>query len=252
MEREKPPLSPPCAFDKLIARNVPHILEDIFFSLDYESFKTCAKVSRAWAELLESDTFRSKEESLFKKYKGKLFASASINNVDEVRRLLSKKLADVNGLGDDKITPLQIAALNGNEEVVKLLLDSGAKPNRTKICSSTPLHLAAIQGRSNVVKILLDRGADPNMANGEGRTPLHDTINIVLNITVPKFIDIIKMLLDAGADPCRADKDGITPLYLSYIARSADLKQILCRPQIPAEGSTYSFDSHSSYAIKLV
>ena len=213
MERGgKSPLSPPCAFDKLLARNVPHILEDIFFSLDYESFKICAKVSRAWADLLESDTFRSKEESLIKKYRGKLFASASINNVDEVRRLLSKKLADVNGLGDNSITPLQIAALNGNEEVVTLLLDHGAKPNRTKVCSSTPLHLAAIQGRFKVVKILLDRGADPNMATREGRTPLHD---ITCNNTVFQFGVIVKMLLDAGADPCKADKNGVTPLSLS-------------------------------------
>ena len=28
-----------CAFDKLFARSVPHILEEIFLSLDYESLK---------------------------------------------------------------------------------------------------------------------------------------------------------------------------------------------------------------------
>ena len=28
-----------CAFDTLLTRNVPHILEKIFFSLDYKSFQ---------------------------------------------------------------------------------------------------------------------------------------------------------------------------------------------------------------------
>ena len=30
-----------CAFNKLFNKSVPHILEKIFLSLDYASFKTC-------------------------------------------------------------------------------------------------------------------------------------------------------------------------------------------------------------------
>ena len=32
-------------FDKLLTRNVPHILEKIFLSLDYNTFKKCQEVS---------------------------------------------------------------------------------------------------------------------------------------------------------------------------------------------------------------
>ena len=35
-------------FDKLFVMNVPHILEKIFLSLDYESFKKCHDVSNTW------------------------------------------------------------------------------------------------------------------------------------------------------------------------------------------------------------
>ena len=46
-----------CAFDKLFSMNVPHILEKIFFSLDYESYKKCLEVSYAWNELLKSEQY---------------------------------------------------------------------------------------------------------------------------------------------------------------------------------------------------
>ena len=45
-------------FDKLLSKNVPHIHEGIFFSLDYESFVACRKVSRKWEELLSSEPFK--------------------------------------------------------------------------------------------------------------------------------------------------------------------------------------------------
>ena len=43
--------------DKLISASVPHILEKIFFSLDFGSFNTCLAVSPAWNELLSSECF---------------------------------------------------------------------------------------------------------------------------------------------------------------------------------------------------
>ena len=53
-----------CGFDLLFNKNVPHIFENIFFKLDYDSFMTCRKVSKAWSELLSSKSFRQKEQDL--------------------------------------------------------------------------------------------------------------------------------------------------------------------------------------------
>ena len=52
MERGESPL------EKLYARSVPHILEKIFFSLDYKSFQTCLKVNSAWNKELSSQRYQ--------------------------------------------------------------------------------------------------------------------------------------------------------------------------------------------------
>ena len=53
-----------CEFDKLFTRSVPHILERIFFSLDYVSFTACRDVCKAWSELHASEVYRQKREEL--------------------------------------------------------------------------------------------------------------------------------------------------------------------------------------------
>ena len=55
----------PCALDKLFKRNVPHILETIFLSLDYESFKKCLCVSVNMRKALTSASFQTKGKSVF-------------------------------------------------------------------------------------------------------------------------------------------------------------------------------------------
>ena len=47
----------PKGFEKLFERNVPHVQEKIFFSLNYDSFKTCGEVCRAWNELMKSESY---------------------------------------------------------------------------------------------------------------------------------------------------------------------------------------------------
>ena len=54
-----------CGFDKLFTKSVPHILEKIFFSLDYASFKTCMEVNTVWQELLTSKSFKRLGKSIF-------------------------------------------------------------------------------------------------------------------------------------------------------------------------------------------
>ena len=55
----------PCAFDKLFTKSVPHILEKIFFSLDFKSFNTCMDVSKTWRDLLTSDSYLAKGRLVF-------------------------------------------------------------------------------------------------------------------------------------------------------------------------------------------
>ena len=91
-----------CAFDKLFPKSVPHVLEKIFLSHDYTSFKNCLDVNNTWNMLLTSNTI--------------------------CRMYIS--------------TPLCEAARNDHTNVVQVLLDNGAEPNRANIYGTTPLHEA--------------------------------------------------------------------------------------------------------------
>ena len=52
-------------FDLLLRRNVQHIWEKIFLSLDYDSFKNCLAVCRAWSNIFNEESFLSKANSTF-------------------------------------------------------------------------------------------------------------------------------------------------------------------------------------------
>ena len=71
-------------FETLLAMNVPHILEAIFFSLDYKSFKRCMDVCVAWNVLLKSKAFTTKAKYNFthdiRRDQEKLQYAASVGN----------------------------------------------------------------------------------------------------------------------------------------------------------------------------
>ena len=54
-----------CAFDLLLSISVPHVLEKIFFSLDYESFKNCQEVCNGWKKSLTSERFQRKASQVY-------------------------------------------------------------------------------------------------------------------------------------------------------------------------------------------
>ena len=89
-----------CTFDLLFYRNFPHILEMIFLSLDYESYKNCAEVSNEWKALLSSERYISRGKTLFRedilKDEETLIDAALMGNTHCVRRLLVTGMIDVN------------------------------------------------------------------------------------------------------------------------------------------------------------
>ena len=120
-----------CAFDALFTRCVPHILENIFFSLDYKSFKTCKEVNTAWKELLSSEQYQKKSREIFhqemliekEEDEMKLLNASKAGNAEEVRRLLSKHVYEDFAAGGYAMFN---SVIWGHNDVVKLLLDAGA------------------------------------------------------------------------------------------------------------------------------
>ena len=223
-----------CAFDTLFARSVPHILENIFFSLDYKSFKTCMDVNKTWKELLSSEPYQKKlHEMLIEKKNNetKLQSAIKEGNAEEVRILITKNVVDVNNKhlseavlwGHNDVvkllidagtdidnqdwagrTPLSYAAMSF-KDVVKTLLDAGANIDKADYEGATPLHKAVTFGNKGVVQLLIERGAQPNVATIKGLTPLHLAL---------KYYNyhVIKPLMEGGADPHWEDRWGVTPM----------------------------------------
>ena len=209
-----------CNFDILFENYVPHILEKIFLSLDYQSYVRCMTVSSTWKNLLTSESYQRRARALFRvellKEEQELWKAAEKGQSKRIRSLLSNGILNINCmLGDNGTTPLHEAVTamwiygcyKKDTSSVKLLLERGADPNIIDQLNRTPLCEAALFGTKAAVKVLLDRGAEPNKQTGYYRgTPLH-----VAAQRGDK--DIVIMLLNAGADPNLRDRHGETPLH---------------------------------------
>ena len=89
-----------CGFEKLFSKNVPAIIEKIFFYLDYESFKTCFEICTTWRGLLTSPSFQKKAKRQFwfeiEEDELTLIKASDSGNAQEVQKLLSLGLFDIN------------------------------------------------------------------------------------------------------------------------------------------------------------
>ena len=223
--QKRPKMSSPCPFGVLLPRNFPHILEEIFLFLDYQSFKTCFEVCKTWRALIMSELVQRKAKDIFyeeiKEDEKKLVRAAREGRMIIITSLLSTNMLNINVrtnidhyVDEDLIeeeyeytpTPLFEAAKNGHMDIVRLLLDKGAKPNISDDYGESPLKAAAFEGYIEVVKLLIDRGADPNMIDDNRDSALHDAARMGHN-------DIIQLLLDIGANPNISNRWGDKPLH---------------------------------------
>ena len=227
-----------CAFDTLFTKHVPHIIEKIFLSLDYESFKSCCQASNAWKKVLTSKPFKGKAKLVFHdeilKDQKKLYDTvgrphAVLGNAEEVRRLLSTGMLDVNCKTDiatwywPRLT-ITKAAFHGYHDSVQVLIDAGADCNKCDDDDGTTLFYATSavrRDKGDVVKLLLKGGADPNKESKKhGETPL-------MRAAGRGSTETVKLLLNAGADVNKSDKSGRTPLHWAVLYGRKDMAKLL-------------------------
>ena len=87
-------------FNQLLKSNVPHLLEEIFFSLDSESLKKCKEVCKTWNELLSSVPYQKRleivmwQEAMESEDISKMRAHVRWQR-EQIRRLLKRKLSSM-------------------------------------------------------------------------------------------------------------------------------------------------------------
>ena len=224
-------------FDKLLSKNVPHILENIFLFLDYESYKVCLEVCVVWQKLLMSKTCQMKAKSVFHKEilldELNLWNAAKDGNKEEVKKVLASVLVNPdNGVSNSWSQPaISAAAKNGHTDIVQLLIDRGADINKRDIFGKNsmyyatengkvhtvqvlmnlgadlPLAHAASKGQNGVIQTLLAAGAKPNMRDSDGHTALNHAAWM-------GRLGMVSILLQNGANPNERNQNGNTPLHL--------------------------------------
>ena len=125
-------------FVTLFSTNFPHIFENIFFSLDYDSYKNCMKVNSEWADVLTSERYKTKakvvfrEEIFLEEETRKLLNAARTNDTDEAERILANGLIDVDCTNNEhrRFTPLVEAVIKGHKEMARFLVSQGADSRR--------------------------------------------------------------------------------------------------------------------------
>lgn len=138
-----------------------------------------------------------------------LHIAAANGDLDLVKLLVEKK-ANVTQSDRYGMTPLIVAAVNGHTAILQYLLQHGAKIDHKDQFGRDALAWCAISGREKALRTLLVHTPAPavDVADHEGRTPL-------LHAAAGNHPNIITILLEKGADPKHKDKQGKTALDLA-------------------------------------
>jgi uncharacterized protein len=188
-----------------------------------------------------------------------LHRAVQIGDLDQIERNLYWK-ADVNELGPDGLTPLQLAAQKGNLVTCKILLQHGADLEKrdsqghtaltkaliarntlladyltkqgAKLDANAILHETARLGVADrdVIDFLIKQGAVIDHQDTDGNTPLHNAIQYDQRV-------VAKYLVNRGANLALANNAGQTPLSLAIALGRIDIEHMLRKLGAPESHS---------------
>ena len=228
------------AIDDFLDADKPHFtawvriqsIEDLLTNLGYDPMKRmeCILYPAAPLYFAVERGFRGPVEHLAVKYPQQLNAVGGEHGSPlqvsvrqgkiEVARLFVAHGADINSRTKYEQTLLHIASEAGHLEVAEWLLDSGADVNIRDACELTPIHLAAARGKLEVVRMLLKRGAEIQSRCNRGRVPF---LCAVENGNPA----VVRLLLDHGADAHVRDNDENSALHIAADRGHLEVVKIL-------------------------
>ncbi len=184
-----------------------------------------------------SDIFDAYEAQLKSKIADQVIYQTVVNNElsvpekeNKVRELIDSgepvnTESYIIGTGNDRHSPLLVAARDNYPNIVKHLLDAGADiGQRGYMMNAIPFHKAAYMGNPEVMKLLVNHEDAPKFINDQGLnngyTPLHDAI-------WHGNTEVAKILIEAGARLDLITYEGDTPLDLAKRYQYDDVVELL-------------------------
>ncbi|KAH8726635.1 ankyrin repeat-containing domain protein, partial [Phaeosphaeriaceae sp. PMI808] len=117
-------------------------------------------------------------------------------------RALLKHGANIDWLGDDRLTPLMYAIKQDNRDMVSFLLDNNADVNVRGERGQTVLHIATQNRNEDIFKLILkSKGLDFDARDDNGLTALH-------HCAKQNNVNFAKRLGRVGASLEMKDKSG--------------------------------------------
>lgn len=140
----------------------------------------------------------------FGKVLGTDIHGAAINgDLKGIKKMIERKVVDVDKTQSNGNTALQFAASNGHHEIVNYLIENGADLNHQDKQGQTALSDAAAHNCVKCVHALISAGADIERTDQVGRTPLAYAVK-------NGWPQVSKILINAGARKNVIDAAGIS------------------------------------------
>ena len=207
-----------------------HLAEKVFWDLDVEDLKICAKINSSCKMILQNPIFSlNKFQHLSNdNRKDWIKALQSVKHSDKGIAIISylqwnfKKNASLNlpcytnaTVQDEfrrKIWESCEKEKSSDEdtEIVKILAPLTDNPNDPAEDGDTPIYWAACNGHTEIIKILITFTDNPNTPDNDGWTPIYWS---ALN----GHTEVTKILAPLTVNPDAPDKFGTTPI--SWAAR---------------------------------
>ena len=137
--------------------------------------------------------------------------------------------ANTNGIDQEGLTPLHLAAFNPRPQIVEALISAGAlvdsRIRNPTYNEETPLHVAAaFNTNPEVVEVLIFAGAEVNARTAaQDRTPLHYAVRF------NEFPYVVPTLVEHGADLDAVDSAGFTACdYFDESNLPVESKSFVC------------------------
>jgi ankyrin repeat protein len=194
------------------------LIDQELLSLAYEHYP--GSRYNAAIDALSNAGFRGKNSYRMNPEKALTWVTANyatLQQVDEIVKILLDNRAQVHATDKSGCTCLHIAARNGDISLAKLLIERGADLNfpRKGVMAAkaffTPIRYALYYRQDLMLRLLLRASANIDEQEVYGRTTLlHDTVDqySILAIHLP-------LLLAHGANPNLLDEKGNTPLHIA-------------------------------------